>query len=331
MLRTGLGMVFLILCGLVLGEILVSRYLGSPRSIHTDSIFGWLYESQSHFIYSLEGYGRHSVNAEGFLDEEWAADKSSILIMGDSFVEGLQVDSSENLVSLLRRSHPRETFAAIARSGFGPAHYAVALQKYYRRLNAKFAIVFINESDFADLDAPEVKWTQNSRGELIDVALEPKPLAWWKGWVNPILNRSALANFIYQKYSARLSHFPWEENGFDARRELEGDELAEKIKKFRFVLNQMKRRWNIHFVYEPHIRLLAGGIAVPAFPARHEILQNLLREADSHFLSLLPIYQQKFSGGLVAHGFSNCELGEGHWNRIGHQLAATMIEEEILQ
>ena len=49
-------------------------------------------------------------------------------------------------------------------------------------------------------------------------------------------------------------------------------------------------------------------------------------------LNLAPALQRHSEQhGLFVHGFENTQLGSGHWNRVGHRLAAELIALKILE
>lgn len=77
-----------------------------PVPIQRDPHRGYAYRPNIEWEHSSEGRARIRTNSFGFRDDEWAIDKPSdtvrIAVLGDSFVEALQVDEEERFTELMQ-------------------------------------------------------------------------------------------------------------------------------------------------------------------------------------------------------------------------------------
>ena len=93
--------------GLLLAEVAL-RVLGisSPRMMNVDPVLGPVRIPGRRWTQSVEGSAAVVINALGFRDRDWEmtkpADSVRIALLGDSYVEGLQVAGSATMCSTTR-------------------------------------------------------------------------------------------------------------------------------------------------------------------------------------------------------------------------------------
>jgi lysophospholipase L1-like esterase len=147
--RKVLGRLALALMGLAAGFVITEcsvEYLLDP--FRCDAELGWSFEpgSETLKLSRVREFGpvQVRVNADGFRDDAWSADKPAgayrIAVLGDSIVAALQVDHAEVFTSLLRRRLNEQT--APGRSvevlnagvdGYGTAQELLVLRHHLAR------------------------------------------------------------------------------------------------------------------------------------------------------------------------------------------------------
>lgn len=137
----GLGLAFL------LAEIVLRIIgIGYPLLYHPDYFCGSRLLPSTTGVWNEEGHGRVSVNSLGFRGKEIRPKQPNtfrIAVLGDSFVEALQVDEEQTFVSLLEEQLNQSVAARDRQfevincgvSGFGTAQELLMLQNYVLPLN----------------------------------------------------------------------------------------------------------------------------------------------------------------------------------------------------
>ena len=99
----------------------------------------------------------------------------------------------------------------------------------------------------------------------------------------------------------------------------------------RFWLTTLSVAWQVH--PDPLFRASAVrglGIETAFYPER-----RLHAFAAKHGIDILtlaePLQRQAERDGRYLHGFENTALGDGHWNRDGHQWAGKLMAERLCQ
>lgn len=94
----------------------------------------WTLENRAHFRY----------NSMGFRDKEWAASRSKpirVAVLGDSFVEALQVESNERFTDILEARHKDYEVLNCGISGYGQVEEMLAFRNVISRLKPDFVIL----------------------------------------------------------------------------------------------------------------------------------------------------------------------------------------------
>lgn len=176
----------LIISILMLEFCLAVAGIGEEEYLKRDSEFGWVMMPKKHITWRHEGYSTTRVNSAGMMDREFPIEKSAktlrIAVVGDSYVEALQVPREKNFCRLIEQSFSRDAAEAgkkIEVLNFGISAYNVA-QIYMRLKNLALKyrpdIVILAESvDSTRYLSPEgggffrarPTFTLNAKNELV--------------------------------------------------------------------------------------------------------------------------------------------------------------------
>jgi hypothetical protein len=168
------AVVFGVLCAVLIGELAARVVFGQPPSSTTpqdvlfltpDRVIGWkLVES---FRFRWSGRNPYCVefgvdvatNSLGFRDREWSTAKPTgtirIAVLGDSFVEGIQVPVEHTFSRVLEDELARRLGpTSIETMNFGVSNFSLAqllmtYQEYVRRFDPDYVVVFASYLNYS--------------------------------------------------------------------------------------------------------------------------------------------------------------------------------------
>ena len=288
--------------------------------------------------------GEVHTNSLGFHDREWPQEKPPgvfrILILGDSFVEALQVPQEKSfhkrLQARLRHEGRNVEVIAMSRSGTGPATATV----FYKTLGKRFSpdLVLWAHCDVNDLTDSHAPLRQIIRERQTRHRLYPPECLSW----------SVCATFLYSRNWATLWDSSTETTGvftgkFAKLEKLQGIRdvlyLAEwppiyEIARERF---EASLRELVAAVREDELPFIAISLAgqyrrptwqYPTFewdPERPERLtRNIVEAQGGKFLTVKPLCPQ-----LRTEGIRSVYLLDGHLNEAGHARVADALLTEL--
>jgi hypothetical protein len=208
--------------GLLEVVLRVTHLFGAYVSWTTpDPNVGFRYVLGDHDLFFREGNltTRVHVNRGGWIAPEWSLQKRPgsvrIALLGDSFLEALQVERSQtaSIVAqrlLQERLHSEVEVLAFGRSGFSQTEQLFLLQTEVMQ----FAPDVIVDFFFPGNDIADVRWSTTGDtlrpfynvaldGALIfDNSFNRSPQYRFRVWIDPFKRRSALISLIVQDYNA---------------------------------------------------------------------------------------------------------------------------------
>ena len=307
--------------------------------------------------WTREGEGQVRVNSAGFRGPEVnlapTANGLRVAVLGDSFTEALQVDEQATWVQQLQRrlnadprcplltGHP----AGLQLLNFGVGGYGTGQELLtWRHLASSYkpALVILAiypGNDITDNDPKSRKdrpvFRLERDGQLsIDQSFREQPATRWRlsppgQLVESAFNHSRLLQLLNEAKN-RLAAQPTSPSATPPPPS-QGSEEAWAITDA--LINQFKKE-----VRAQGAQLLVVSTSSPeqvwprpdqrpAQPfAQEQRLAGLLASRGIPYLPLGPLLQrQADQQGLTLHGFSGQAPGEGHWNAVGHRLAAEQI------
>ncbi len=151
-------------------------------------------------------------NSYGFVDKQWQPDPQAfkIMVVGDSFVEALQVDGENRFTNLLEKkfleSGRKAQVFNLGRGGVGPESYLKFLRKFYPILKPDAVIVSLyNGNDFLNVNsktAPDLRRVNYlARGDEViaysQIADAREKLSWR---IKAVMGKFYLTQFAYKSY-----------------------------------------------------------------------------------------------------------------------------------
>ena len=176
-----------IIFSLVLSEILLRVFVADgviPTSV-ADEELGTLRRKNLNYIhYDSESDSRPipvSINSFGFRDKEWQLDDDSfkIMVIGDSFVEAMQVATEERFTELLEQKFKENNYDVsvynIGISDRGPDGYLLYLKKFYPIIEPDIVVISLyNGNDFKDVNYR----TNPAKGEVNYIVVDGEVVAY---------------------------------------------------------------------------------------------------------------------------------------------------------
>ena len=186
-----------------------------------DPNLGFRYVPGDHAWFFPEGHLRTTVhvNRYGWIAPEWSESKPPnrlrIALLGDSFLEALQVERSETASAVAQRElqeriGPGVDFMAFGRSGFSQTEQFFLLQSEVMRFAPDVIVdFFFPGNDIADVSRSTTEdilrpfYTVAPDGQLVlDNSFDRGPAYRFRVLVDPFKRKSALVSLIVQDYNA---------------------------------------------------------------------------------------------------------------------------------
>lgn len=272
------------------------------------------------FVYSSEGYSISKIKNDGNRDFELFTNPfgEPVTIIGDSYVEGLQLDSKETFCHLLSIKRKDKNFTAIGISGLGPADYLdfFSTISYKPIVNSEKTILILNLGDFRD-DAP------------INVDLKTK----YKVLKKPSSKRDdypQIEPFCHLSLSAALIQFLKPKESVQIKLSttpMKANYLARNIN---FFLSKVGINRNLYICYIPTMDYFNATDSHAPQVKESQIMDNELKFQCARYgvpyISFYDAFQKAFAEThQPLHGFSNTSLGVGHINKLGHATIALSL------
>lgn len=266
-------------------------------------------------------------NAPGEYAKQHPPGKLRVAVVGDSFVEAMQVDPEQSFAAVLERGLRREGVNAevypFGVSGFGTSQVLHLVRDYVLDYSPDLVIYLFIRNDASDscrcMD--DKHWTQQyglgPQGELEPLPFYPYRLSTKK----KLLRHSALVRFLF--YQQRLlEHLrdareqPKQPDvGVDAPRECE--ESCWKI--VGLLLQEMDRTLRDRGI--PWMLVWEGDAKPDYAHNEREHLERLAARDQLPYRDLTPGFAPAARAGAQPYRFA----GDGHWNAEGHRLAGEAL------
>jgi len=366
------------------GALRFVGYSNPPLYIYDDDL-GSRLRPNAEGLWSKEGYAYIRINSDGLRDFEYTIHKPEdvyrIAVLGDSYMEALQVDLEKSFTKLLEKKLQVLGFEADSRievinfgtSGYGTAREMIMLQKHAMRYEPDMVILALltgndirnNSEALEGIDSiPYI--LLNEQGDLVlDTSFRTSKRATSNsGWKRALyhdylhhLRLAQLGNAVRRSlYQSRTRDGAELKANAGAGAELGLDENvyrppADELWDYAWrtteaILLEMNR-----VLLEARVRFLvvtlSNGIQVhpdsrekQKFMVRlglenlyypDERIRAFLRRNGVEVVSLAPeLAKLAQTRSIFLHGFENTELGGGHWNADGHEAAAEIVSQWLV-
>jgi len=146
---------FVIFLLLLEGGMRLYVVLFNQRVTKPDPDVGWYHQPNSHKSLTLEGHSyRLSYNSHGFRVPEYAYKKPKgvrrIVILGDSFVDGSEVDDYETFTWLMQEKLDSIEVINLGVYGYSTVQELIALKKFALKYDPDVVLVMTMTNDFTD-------------------------------------------------------------------------------------------------------------------------------------------------------------------------------------
>lgn len=331
--------VLAIICTLVIAEIFTRLFLTSPSNQMYDPEFGWQYRPHTEILHSKEGFARNHVNSIGLNDGEPNMDaKLKVLVLGDSFVEAVQVPQELNFTSLLENAIPDSEFINAGRSDANAAHFIPLMEKF-AYLQPDTIVAFVSPSDISALFSDDIRILQYGE-DIVALRVNPPQKDVMKKYLDPLLTRSAFATYMARRAKPLLIELAATfKPSPDATEKAEPDEPQTKQEKQReyemaqvkvmtFILRSMATKKPVTIVFLPDMEFAPNGASsMTRISSRYaRTLEKACKAAKAHCVDPSDHLREAYlKHGNPPFGFSNTKPGKGHLNELGHQAIAESL------
>jgi hypothetical protein len=324
-----------------------------------DPVLGDIHEPGKRFRQQVEGNGSgvFTSNCVRRASLPAAGQEPVLLILGDSFTEGVQVEDKDYFAHLIEQQLKGISVLAMGRPGYSVADYVVGAATFRKLFNPNWIIIQVGDADFRDdawmkrlsgyayfepvaqtaHDRPTEAPQATGASPAVPVSLETvsSPVT-WPGWLSSTVREKCafwfpLVTFAYQRKSELEAwmadqYHPW----FRAAAEPSKAESPPREKAREYPLDEEMKL--LAEAYEEPLTLLYLPKFDPQSPSQEteteKELQGLAEKYRVPFVSLRKKFPELAAAGKSPYGFENTRFNWGHWNRYGHRAAAELLVEE---
>lgn len=340
-----------------------------------DPVLGWRFMPNGHFQNFKEN--DHPVdwttNRYGWKDEDWAVQKPAnvyrVALLGDSFVEGLQVETGRHFQTLAQNaldstSGMKFEFMNFGRSGFTQSEELLVLQKDVLPFAPDaVALFFFPPNDIADVrkeTSPDMIRPFFTGDQLeLDTSFKDSRAFKLKSLIAPLKHRSVFISFLTERLT--LYRDLMRVKKIRSSADFSGGKLLPYLTlatqnpdaafSQNYALNKKLIREMAGLCKARSIRFILVNIPTPAYlpavEARYKTLdasfdagffeRDLKAFADSlgiEFLGLQEVFRNAYLAGgkdlnWKFEGNPEDPMEIGHWNYEGHGLVAQELEKTI--
>lgn len=267
---------------------------------------------QISFRYNALGFRDHEVSPKG-------SDGKRLLILGDSFVESLEVDYPQTFGAQLEKSiqnrDPRWDVTLIGSQGYSTAQELIAFRKYRSLVEPDVVLLcFYCGNDFQDNLRHRFAYLDAERQLVLPASQEP----WWKHQIRRLqrwVYESSHVVYLLKNTIEGLSNIQLapESKGAEEQSEEYQQDITEKL------IVQLQRE-----VIES-----GGRLGIVCIPARDDLLAGDTSKVDwvTNVCNTHQIPCVDLSPQLTTEHFFNVDL---HLNVVGHQVVAQTLEAFLL-
>lgn len=355
---------FIIIAAIMfLSLITVSQaLLPSINYWQTDSITGWKHTPNFSGAFNGPGFkAKVRFNDEGFRDVDRKLERDDgalrIAMLGDSFVEALQIDQENVLTSVLEgklNSVIKSEVMNFGVSSFGTANEYLTYEAYVKKYHPDLVIIVFCINDFVDNDellsshrpcidlmkhGPYFSFTANG-----DIAVK-KFTPYNKGIFKSVFSKVKILSFlrnIYYRWKvthADMRSFHTDEIG------LYSDKYTNEIKNCVSLTEAVLKKFLLTIISDGSIPIVC--LSYPSYvvdPYHRDLLMQrgfdlskidvnkpfdiIKKLCDSLNVDVVDIREMQLQ--IYKFTSQGLFLKEGHWNENGHKIMAGAIEREII-
>ena len=312
-----------------------------PENKHITCSLGWNF-------YQI---AKKRINNEGFfnnLDYVRNPDRPVVAVIGDSFVEALQVDNEETFFGILQGNTNKYYFYSFGSSGSQLPTY-IAYARYAMKYNPRKMVFVIvdndfNESFYSFKKAPGY-WYFNENGSLYLVPYSPENSLTLKikRW---FASHSAFLRYLYINVGLPIAIKKVKNNLSVFARKVKGIVISEShtltAKRQSRRKPPYKQAVDLFFEHLSNIPLASDNIIFVVDAPRWYIYNNRVQDAGKSYFGIMRNYFIKvakrkgyrvvdmlpiFADHYIRYGKKFEFPTDPHWNELGHRVVAEALKE----
>ena len=338
----------LVLLGLLaVGELAVRTWIHAPAERVMDRRFGPRWQPDATVIESREGFGRHRTDEAGRFDRPLAGPvQERVLLLGDSYSVGQQVDHGERFSEVVETALPGVEIVNEANGGWYPPYYAAWLRAHEVEDYAA-VVVQIGEGDLFELHRPDRIRLQRDESGHWELVTEPFPTT--MAPLRRLSRRVSEVSALYELTRQRLRLLADQERErlrarFDPPTALAGgpedaatgagvenevipdDAVGMLVALHRMLVAEHAR---IVYLYVPRLSYERSEETLE-WPEAREVFREFARRSGATLVDPTDRMQAAYERtGRPLHGFHNSVMGTGHLNAFGHHVVGTTLAEAL--
>jgi len=294
-----------------------ARYLPRQRYLYS---YGWGMNNTHHGV----------TNNEGFSHSNDFSDEANVLVIGDSFIESFMVEYSDTVQGQLDATLGK-VYAASA-SGNGLADTLQLARKFVPAIHPKTAVIFVDSGNVNKITLPYGRGHNYFSFSGNNVKVEHNPYV--QSRMKMRVLKSALLRYLYYN----LKFTDWFSTTFAQQTQIltnvgvQDEQRAQReqaLEYFMRELVQLQRQYGTRFVFlvdGDRKEIYTPGKAVPEWTdSGRLVLLKHIRESDFRVVDMQPYFQDHWDH--YRERMDSLPM-DGHWNSVGHRLAAEALLSE---
>lgn len=330
-------------CSFLICNLFCMIYESGPGSLYRDQgATESIHKPDTYYVYGREGYSVLRFDKNGYNNFNGKLDRSYVLIMGSSQVEGVQFAQELNMTSMLNSllGGTKENLKAynIAVSANYLPKIITGFQAGISEFpNSSAVIIEVGSTTFSvdelESSLDQTIYDPSSDGVNLGKNLTMKQRT--TGYVKQALPLVKLVVSVQLKDVDMLKG-----NRFDLwhkslKVEEESTVDAQKYEKALddiFSLIRSEYEHPIIIFYHPEVAITSNGMTIVREEETYDIFQNACERNGIIFADMgdafIKAYDTKY---IVPYGFCNTEIGKGHLNAHGHAIIAQQLYQILME
>jgi len=326
---------------LAAGELVVRTFLESPSVAVPVARLEWAYPPHVRIVHSSEGYSVRRTNSQGMFDDEPRATPParSVLLLGDSYAEALQVPAGRAFADVAERALPGTEIVNAGVSGHSPLDHAEWLETVGDSLRPDVIVIEFSDANL-DLMLTPAALRRFASPPAPGVLGTPPAESGLRRGLREVLRRSALATLTWHRLkllgAEQKSALSRRFNATGASAHARPQAAAVVDPRLPALLDSLHTRIARHaphviYLYIPHLDYFAPG-QPESDPALTRVVAELCARRGAAFLDAAGAMRSEFRRtGQPVHGFANSVVGSGHINAAGHRVVGEALARTIAE
>ncbi|MBC8184842.1 SGNH/GDSL hydrolase family protein [candidate division KSB1 bacterium] len=361
MLTNLILLVISVFCVLLLSEFLFFRFILRPSDIlkldFVNSVIKYAPNQKGIYRKASEIKANYSINNNGWnsahthYDTKKDTGKYRIAVIGDSFVEALQVSFNESFAEKLESKLGKDSFDVyrFGISGAPLSQYLHLIRKEVTQFKPDLLVILLTHNDFVE-SFKKVDGVYTScflkiyieNGKVIG-EIQPKKLD--RKWYHFIREKSAIWRYFVYRKGIRFNNLrklilggtvtgneSYQANIditeiFDYINEIEvlTDYIFNEVKKYCY-----QKKMEVVIIMDGYRNIIYQGIDSKAYYDRgalqlNKIAHKFCTKYDIKFIDLHKVFESDYKRNKQMFNFKN----DAHWNGYGHQIASETLYKMI--